>query len=115
MIGLTDIFADSLLKKARVVNISLICDKNFTGTRPIKCETKMSELHSLLTSVNSPFEFMCQTLGFATLSEVDAELANRFDQSLPNSGLMFLCDTDTFGTDRKKSKFTSLQLHFKKL
>lgn len=78
-----------MLRVARVMNISLICDnKNFMGSRPLKCETKMSELHSLLASVNSPFEFMCQTLGYPTLSQLDTELANRFEQKMPDFGCL---------------------------
>ncbi|CAG2119783.1 unnamed protein product, partial [Medioppia subpectinata] len=50
------ILPENMLRVAKVMNISLICDtKHFMGTRPLKCETQMSELHGLLSSVNSPF------------------------------------------------------------
>ena len=95
------------------MNISLVCDnKNFLGTRPLKCDTKMSELHSLLSSVNSPFEFMCQTMGYATLSQLDRELANRFEHRLTHFGSLFANDIDV--NDNKKSSESVLRLEFSK-
>ncbi|CAG2111120.1 unnamed protein product, partial [Medioppia subpectinata] len=108
------ILPENMLRVAKVMNISLICDtKHFMGTRPLKCETQMSELHGLLSSVNSPFEFMSQTLGFPTLSQFDEELANRFDQRLPYFGSVFAAADEPDVYDRQKSEcYLPTLLHF---
>lgn len=88
-----------------MINITVLCDEISLGTRTIKCETQMSELCSLLSSVNSPYQFMRQTLGMATLQDVDAELTKRFKQNLPEFGLNLFQDLNVEDIkDKNKSE-----------
>lgn len=64
------IFEDDKLER-------LFCSKS------LKIESKMSELSSLITTICSPILFLSQTLGVATLSELDCELSRRFMENVP--------------------------------
>lgn len=72
-----------------MINVTLLVDnkeRHLLGSRPLKCESKMSELYTLLSSLDNPLHFLCQTFGLSTVDDLDKELVDRFDRNCPASG-----------------------------
>ncbi|XP_067132934.1 phosphoinositide 3-kinase adapter protein 1 isoform X3 [Centruroides vittatus] len=87
------VIPDNMMQKCKIMNVLVQCDDYLLGIRPLKCESKMSELYSLLSVVNSPFDFLCSTLGVNSLSEIDAQLTKNFKHNknnLPSPGFSLL-------------------------
>lgn len=98
---------DEMMQAQNIVNVHVWCGEDLLGVSPIKCVSKMGELFSLLTSVTSPYEFLCNTLGMAALHDVDTHLTSAFRESLPKSGFDLL-HKDIKQDKMKKSKFQYL-------
>lgn len=73
-----------------MVNVHIWCGEDLLGVSSVKCASKLGELYSLLSSVPSPYEFLCSTLGVGSLHEVDFQLASTFRKNLPKSGFNLL-------------------------
>ena len=95
---------DELMQAQTLVNVHVWCGEELLGISPVKCVSKMGELYSLLSTVTSPYEFLCNTLGMAALHDVDSHLASAFKENLPKSGFDLL-DKDVKQDKIKKSKF----------
>lgn len=86
--------------------IDIKIDKNGKelGSRPVKCESRLRELEQLLRTQDSPMEFMCQSLGFSTVSDtssLDMYLLQTFQKNVPPSFHLLS------GPSTKKCGFTS--------
>lgn len=87
-----------------LVNVHVWCGEELLGISPVKCVSKMGELYSLLSTVISPYEFLCNTLGMAALHDVDSHLTSAFKENLPKTGFDLL-DKDVKQDKIKKSNF----------
>ncbi|XP_054706484.1 uncharacterized protein LOC129216299 [Uloborus diversus] len=105
------VIPDELMQAQNMVNVHVWCGEDLLGVSQVKCVTKMGELFSLLSNVISPYEFLCNTLGMATLHEVDTHVTAAFKKNLPKSGFDLLQLDAKFEKIKTKEEFPTL-LHF---
>ncbi|XP_037525792.1 uncharacterized protein LOC119402794 isoform X1 [Rhipicephalus sanguineus] len=104
---------ETFLQVSKVVNVQLRCDGALLGVRQLKCESQMSQLHSLLQSATSPYEMLSLTLGLATLHDVDMALATNLRRNLPARGFHLLGPQQQAAPEKKRSEeLLPTLLHF---
>ncbi|CAG9772639.1 unnamed protein product [Ceutorhynchus assimilis] len=76
---------ENLTNTRAIINILVEKNGSIIGSKPIKCESKMTELELILRSSNNPVEFMSQTLGFSPADRdlLDNWLVQGFQKNLP--------------------------------
>ena len=84
------------------MNLHLEVDNEPRGFRQVKCEPKMNELDTILTSVHEPLEFLCQSLGISPLckDQLDETLTNNLMSNIPKYGFPLLSFTDKNSQDQ---------------
>ena len=84
------------------MNLHLEVDNEPRGFRQVKCESKMNELDTILTSVHEPLEFLCQSLGISPLckDQLDETLTNNLMSNIPKHGFPLLSFTDKNSQDQ---------------
>lgn len=102
---------DICMQVLSVLNVHVRCNDDLLGVSQLKCESRMGELYNLLSSINSPYEFICHTLGLATLHEVDEHMVATFRKNLPPSGFSLLHVEEKCEKKKSKEEFPTL-LHF---
>lgn len=108
------VIPDSMMQRSKIMNVLVRCDDYLLGIRPLKCESKMSELYSLLCVVNSPYEFLCSTLGVNSLQEIDTQLTKNFKNNrnnLPSSSFSLLESYQDLERKKSEEELPTL-LHF---
>lgn len=104
---------ETFLQVSKVVNVQLHCDGALLGVRQLKCESQMSQLHSLLQSATSPYEMLSLTLGLATLHDVDMALATNLRRNLPARGFHLLGPQQQAAPEKKRcEELLPTLLHF---
>lgn len=106
---MTEIFLilEPFLTTTHMIEVSIYSKSGYLGHRQIKCDTLMSELYSVLSTVNNPYELLCQTFGLSTHQEIDTFLAKRFEDNLPETGFNLLNGIESDSSQmyhRKKSE-----------
>lgn len=104
------VIPDDFIHVQNMVNVHIWCGEDLMGVSSVKCASKLGELYSLLSSVPSPYEFLCSTLGVGSLHEVDFQLASNFRKNLPHSGFNLLESKET--RDKCLTKEFPTLLHF---
>lgn len=102
----------AFLASSKLVHVQLLIDGECQGARPIKCESKLGELNSLLQGSVSPFENLRLTLGLPTVQEVDGALAKAFIENVPTEGFQFLTPSKLVEERRKSESNLPTLLHF---
>ncbi|CAL1285067.1 unnamed protein product [Larinioides sclopetarius] len=105
------VIPDDCIHVQNMVNVHIWCGEDLLGVSSVKCASKLGELYSLLSSVPSPYEFLCSTLGVGSLHEVDFQLASIFRKNLPKSGFNLLEQNEKMDKLASKEEFPTL-LHF---
>ncbi|GIY39340.1 phosphoinositide 3-kinase adapter protein 1 [Caerostris extrusa] len=105
------VIPDDFIHVQNMVNVHIWCGEDLMGVSSVKCASKLGELYSLLSTVPSPYEFLCSTMGVGSLHEVDFQLAAIFRKNLPKSGFNLLGQNEKLDKLASKEEFPTL-LHF---
>ncbi|XP_043198153.1 uncharacterized protein LOC122368293 isoform X2 [Amphibalanus amphitrite] len=91
-------------------SVELVLGDDSWGVQPVRSPPRLETLGTFLSTLTSPIEFMCQTLGIdsASTAELDSVLAEKFEENCPTDIGQLRISSDLQGIETRGGRYPTL-------